>query len=188
MLANGLEKIVNNYGREFSEWEYSDKFEEYRGFTSPFNLVIYCDEWVGNFERELIGYAFGILDAVQMHHDFAIEERLCFAKEVFSRDSAINPEEEEYELLDRYLYETFQSVDDWEQITFYNVDFCNRNESKIVIQFAEMPPIKWTRIFVPRIKKFFEVYAGTTAHHARILEMYIEDAKKGEKTYYINRT
>lgn len=186
MLAKGLEKLVNDYGRDFSEWEYDRKLEKYRGVKSPINLVICCDMWVGNFERELIGYVFGILDGVQQEHDFAFQERLCFAKEVFGKTTPIDPEEEEYELLDRYLFETFQSVDDWEQITFYNVETCRGNtESKIVIQFAEIPPIKWTSIFIPRIKKFFEQYASTTAKGAKITEMYFENISKNEKIHYI---
>ena len=186
MLAKGLVKIVNDYGRDFSDWEYSREFEEFRGVKTPFQLVICCDKWVGNFERELIGYAFGVLDGVQMRGDFAFEERLRFAKEVFGRDTVIDPEEEEFELLDKYLYETFQSADDWEQITFYSVETCrNNSESMIIIQFAETPPIKWTSIFIPRIKKFFEEYASTTAKFASITEMYFEDVKKKSKNYFI---
>lgn len=177
MLDKGLDTIVSKYGRGFSEWDYSREFQCFRNrdHKVPLRLIIKCDKYVGNFERELIGYAFGILDGVQMNIDFAREERLCFAKEVYGRDTVIDPEEEEYELLDEYLFESFCPADDWEQITFYGiVPNYHDKSSAIQIQFAKMPPVKWTCIFVPRIKQFFEKYATTTAKGAKITDMYFE--------------
>ena len=74
MLAQGLEKLRDEYGSAFSIWDYEEEFEVYRDFTDiPYRLVIKCDKWVGNFERELIGYSFGIIDGVQMDIDYALD-------------------------------------------------------------------------------------------------------------------
>ena len=44
----------------------------------PYTLEIECSSYWGNFEREFLGYAIGILDEVQMHIDHSDEERAFF--------------------------------------------------------------------------------------------------------------
>jgi hypothetical protein len=185
MLAEGLEIIRNKYGTDFSEWDFSPEFKAFRKPVKiPCQLVIRCDQWVGNFERELIGYALGILDGCQMEHDFAHAQRMLFWKEVFNKDEPIEFEDG-YELLDKYLLETFQPCDDWEQITFYNVHSCgNRVHSEIKIQFASLPPIIWRSIIIPRIKEFFKKYETTLTSYAQIVDLYF-DIANGENLFYI---
>ena len=180
MLAQGLEKLRDEYGSAFSIWDYEEEFEIYRDFTDiPYRLVIKCDKWVGNFERELIGYAFGILDGVQMDIDYALDERKLFWKEVFHyQDGKTIEFADEYELLDKYLFETFQTVADWEQITFYNVIGINKNESAIIVQFSEVPPLTWTSLIASRIKDFFVRFETSTAKGSKLLACYFEDSKK----------
>lgn len=132
--------------------------------TIPYMLVVVSNKWVGNFERELIGYSMGILDDVQMDIDFADEERAAFWKEVFNEDN--HNYCGDYELIDEYLFETHQDVDDWDQMTFYNVSGLNSDEWKFVdgnedsnsliyIQLAKPLSEEWENIVIPRIKKWF---------------------------------
>ena len=186
MLAKGLEKVRNKYGSDFAEWDFSPEFKAFRKPVKiPCTLVIECDKWVGNFDRELIAYAFGILDGCQMEIDFALKQRTLFWKEVFDKEPI--GFEDGYELLDKYLFETFQVCDDWEQITFYNVKSNeDRVHSTIKIQFTELPPIVWRSIIIPRIKKFFDVYAETLTSNAKITKLYFDCINKKENLFYIN--
>ena len=71
-------------------------------------------------------------------------------------------EKKEYEedinrLYDTYLCYTYQTVDDWEQDTFYNIDFykddlCN----SIIIQLTQPLNEKFETLVTNRIKEFFE--------------------------------
>ena len=72
--------------------------------TVPYQLIIGCSSWVGNFERELIGYAFGILDEVQMDIDYAQKQRELFWEEEFGKYEVIGYYDN-YELKDEYLLE-----------------------------------------------------------------------------------
>lgn len=130
-------KFINKYGKV----EVSNPIGRIRkecGFMkrtieSPYLLVLKSTDWVGNFERELIGYSMGILDDVQMDINHSEEEREQFWKDMveqkktgplfsFEHVPGYCEASEEYPLLREFLDETYQTVDDWEQSTFYNVD------------------------------------------------------------------
>lgn len=190
MLAQDLEKVQNKYGTDFSEWDYSKEFDKYRNVKAPYTLILKTDVWVGNFERELIGYAFGILDGVQMQSEYAIKERTAFWQEVFGKEEPCEYEAD-YELLTQYLFETFQTVDDWEQITFYNLrasrdrTHINDKTSELLIQFASIPPIIWRNIFIKRIKNYFEKYPDMT-ENGLIKELYFVSNENNEDLSNIN--
>jgi hypothetical protein len=126
----------------------------------PYTLEIECNSYWGQFEREFIAYSMGILDDVQMDINHSEEERTMFWKEVFGKDAPIEFNEalESYELLRDYLFETFQDVDDWEQLTFYQIDWeiMHKNGSNVLkIQLAKPFDYYWQSIIIPRMKDFF---------------------------------
>lgn len=126
----------------------------------PYTLEVECTSYWGNFEREFLGYTIGILDDVQMCIDHSDEERAMFWKEVFSKE-AIDFEEasENYELYRDYLLETFQECDDWEQLTFYTIDWniYHKNGSNVLkIQLAKPLSRELEELIIPRMKAFFD--------------------------------
>lgn len=126
----------------------------------PYTLEIECNSYWGNFEREFIAYSMGILDDVQMDINHSEEERAMFWKEVFDKDTPIEFDEalESYELLRDYLFETFQVCDDWEQLTFYQIDWDIMHRQKrnvLKIQLAKPLNEYWESIIIPRMKDFF---------------------------------
>lgn len=140
--------------------------------TIPYKLIITSNAWVGSFERELIGYSMGCLDEVQMDIDFASYERALFWDEVYGEDMPRFEFEdnEDYNLMTDFLMETYQTVDDWEQNTFYNVEagthinVLKKPEatSCIIIQLAKPLDEHWESIIIPRMKAFFnkKIYDG----------------------------
>jgi hypothetical protein len=102
----------------------------------------------------------GILDDVQMRIKHSKEELEMFWTEVFGKEPPKFAEAlEEYELLRDYLFETFQDVDDWSQLTFYQIDWdiLHRDVRNIIrIQLAKPLSKEWEEIIIPRMKAFFE--------------------------------
>ena len=126
----------------------------------PYTLEIECTSYWGNFEREFLGYSIGILDDVQMDINHSEEERVLFWKEVFNKEP-IDFEEttESYDLYKDYLLETFQDCDDWEQLTFYHIDWdiMHKNGSNVLkIQLIKPLSREWEEIIIPRMKAFFD--------------------------------
>lgn len=125
----------------------------------PYTLEIECNSYWGNFEREFIAYSMGILDDVQMDINHSEEELAMFWDEVFGIESPDFAEAlEVYELLQDYLFETFQDVDDWEQLTFYQIDWDIMHKEKrdvLKIQLAKPLNEYWESIIIPRMKNFF---------------------------------
>lgn len=126
--------------------------------TIPYTLEIECNSYWGNFEREFIAYSMGILDDVQMYIHSAEKELTMFWDDVFG----ITPPDfeealEVYELLRDYLFETFQAVDDWDQLTFYKIDWerCRTGSNVLKIQLAKPLSYYWESIIIPRMKDFF---------------------------------
>lgn len=126
----------------------------------PYTLEICCNSYWGNFEREFIAYSLGILDDVQMSIRHSKEELEIFWEEVFNKEA---PDFEEaleyYDLLKEYLLETFQDVDDWWQLTFYQIDWEVMHREKrdvLKIQLAKPLSREWEEIIIPRMKKFFD--------------------------------
>lgn len=126
----------------------------------PYTLEIECTSYWGNFEREFLGYAIGILDDCQMQIRHSEEERDLFWKEVFSKEAVdFKTAAESYELYRDYLLETFQECDDWEQLTFYTIDWdiMHKNGSNVLkIQLAKPLSREWEEIIIPRMKAFFD--------------------------------
>ena len=126
----------------------------------PYVLEVECNVYWGNFEREFIAYSLCILDDVQMHIKHSEEELEMFWTEVFDNEPLEFDEAyEEYELLKDYLFETFQDVDDWEQLTFYHIDWNALHKEKrniLRIQLAKSLDEYWESIIIPRMKAFFE--------------------------------
>ena len=163
----------------------------------PYKLVLVSNSWTGNFERELIGYAMGCLDDVQMDIDFAYEERAMFWKDIYNEDT---PREyfdgdEKYNLLSEFLLETYHNVDDWSQNTFYTVE-CGSHiqalqsedaDSCIVIQLLKPLDEHWETIIIPRIKSFFEnrVYPHLR-EEAKILQLCLIDSNNNIIKDYLN--
>lgn len=126
----------------------------------PYVLEVECNSYWGNFEREFIAYSMGILDDVQMHINHSEEELEMFWTEVFNKEPLeFDEAAEEYELLRDYLFETFQDVDDWEQLTFYQIDWnALHKENRDVLRIQLAKPISeyWEGIIIPRMKAFFD--------------------------------
>jgi hypothetical protein len=126
----------------------------------PYTLEIECSSYWGSFEREFLGYSMGILDDVQMRINHSDEERAMFWREVFNKEPIDFKEaSESYELYRDYLLETFQVQDDWEQLTFYTIDWdiYHKNGSNVLkIQLAKPLSKEWEEIIISRMKAFFD--------------------------------
>lgn len=116
-----------------------------------YKLMISTDSYTGNFERELISYVFGILDSVQMEIAYSQEYRDVFYKEENMT------EEQCYAFLEEYLFERHQNVDDWEQMTFYEI--CSYKEyghcTSIAVFLDKPLDNEWEKRFLRRIQEFF---------------------------------
>lgn len=124
----------------------------------PYVLEIECTSYWGNFEREFVAYSMGILDDVQ-HGRHSEEELEMFWTEVFSKQPPTFEEAlENYPLLKDYLFETFQDVDDWAQLTFYQIDWtAMHKEGREVLRIQLAKPLDkyWEDIIIPRMRDFF---------------------------------
>lgn len=155
-------------GQDSDVWDVCDLPEEEKKLVYnmrkskpiiPYTLEVECTSYWGNFEREFLGYAIGILDDCQMRLDHSDKERAMFWKEVFNKE-AIDFEEasESYELYRDYLLETYQECDDWEQLTFYTIDWdiYHKNGSNVLkIQLAKPLSKELEEIIIPRMRAFF---------------------------------
>lgn len=124
----------------------------------PYVLEIECNSYWGNFEREFVAYSMGILDDVQ-HGRHSEEELEMFWTEVFNKQPPTFEDAlENYPLLKDYLFETFQDVDDWSQLTFYQIDWkAMHKEGREVLRIQLAKPLDkyWEYIIIPRMKDFF---------------------------------
>ena len=124
----------------------------------PYVLEIECNSYWGNFEREFVAYSMGILDDVQ-HGRHSEEELEMFWTEVFSKQPPTFEEAlDNYPLLKDYLFETFQDVDDWAQLTFYQIDWnAMHKEGREILRIQLAKPLDdyWEGIIIPRMKDFF---------------------------------
>lgn len=169
MVYKHHQKWRDKYPTDSSVWDMSDLTPEEKKFVRnmrkgkpviPYTLEIECSSYWGNFEREFLGYTIGVLDDCQMRIRHSEEERTLFWKEVFNRD-LMNYKEasESYELYKDYLLETFQECDDWEQLTFYSIDWdtMHKNGSNVLkIQLAKPFNKEWEEIIIPRMRAFFD--------------------------------
>lgn len=150
-----------------------------------YELIIVTNSYVGNFERELISYALGTLDNVQMemgdfHGDYEMD--LFWEEEFHSKRKDYY---DDYELKDGYLMETYQDVDDWEQMTFYHMAGCNN----LAIQLFKPLNEYWEEIVIRRIKKFFEEkpcrYSYTLPKDAELLDLYLVNSEGNHIKKYL---
>ena len=151
-----------------------------------YELIIKTNRYTGNFERELISYALGTLDNVQMEMgDFHGEHEMnLFWEEEFNSER--KNYYDDYELKDEYLMETYQDVDDWEQMTFYHIaDDIN----SLAIQLVKPLNDYWEEIIIRRIKKFFEErpcrYSNTLPKDAELLDLYLIDSNENRMKDYM---
>ena len=125
----------------------------------PYTLEVECNSYWGSFEREFVAYSMGILDDVQMHIRHSEEYLEMFWQEVFGRSYlGFEYALEHYGLLQDYLFETFQECDDWEQLTFYYIDWDalhKENRDVLKIQLAKPFDSHWEGIIIPRMRDFF---------------------------------
>lgn len=82
--------------------------------------------------------------------------------------------------------ETYQDVDDWEQMTFYHI--ANDNNS-LAIQLVRPLNDYWEEIVVRRIKKFFDDrpcrYSYTLPEDAKLLDLYMIDSNENRIKDYM---
>ena len=126
----------------------------------PYTLEIECSNYWGNHEREFIAYSLGILDDVQMEIHYADNMLGLFWREEFYSDPLSFKEAlENYELLRDYLFETFKPCDDWEQLSFYDIDWksyhSTPSRSLLKIQLVKPLNEEWENRIIPRMKNFF---------------------------------
>ena len=142
----------------------------------PYTLEIKATNYWGNYERQFIGYCFGILDDVQMDIDHSAEERAIFWEEVFGEEPLSFSEAlDRYNLLRLFLFETFKDVDDWYQLTFY--DFECHGEDILKIQLAQPLDEYWENIIIPRMYNFFNNYDCYFARDAELIDIKLYNSK-----------
>lgn len=149
---------------------------------SPYRLCIHTDDYTGNFERELVGYCFGVLDG-QTEENLDEFDPDDYCKHWFFQDVMARSEKQYYldlskdfkdktgyddllnyqqnPLVIQYLFETFQEVDDWEQFTFYYISQYFKDKDKpwncncLYVQLDKPLNDIWENIILRRIVKFF---------------------------------
>ncbi len=188
-----IDKRCNFIEREFSEQDiYEDGYKEERAalkhnYIKPYTLKITTNDYVGNFERELIAYVFGVLDGVQMKIDFAskeIEKYYQEEDEFVRKNYPKNYSNDYYDYesgnywLDKF-YEFFTAVDDWHQITFYEIAVENR--CALNIYFNEKPTDDDLSFIKKRVEKFF-TYVIEYAN-VELLSIKLVDCNENELYY-----
>lgn len=142
---------------------------------SNYEFIIKTNSYVGNFERELVGYVLGTADDISLENkDFHGEHEMrLFWKEEFNEGFHDN-----FELKNDFLDSTYQEVDDWYQDIFYHM--CD-NASSLAIQLIKPFNDYWKEIIVRRVKKFFDVhpckYDWTLPKDAKLLDLYLTDSE-----------
>ena len=131
-------------------------------YIKPYTLRIKTNEYVGNFERELIAYVFGVLDGVQMKIHFAEDEIKKYYQEEDEFVRKHYPRDYSYDLygyesenywLDKF-YEFFTAVDDWYQITFYQMN--EESYKTLNIYFNDKISNEDYDFICKRLEKFFK--------------------------------
>lgn len=147
---------------------------------APYRICVHTTDYTGNFERELVGYALGVLDGVQEENlswddpnDYCkhwfyqdimrMPERLYYLKlsEKFKEQTGFDDllTSKENPLLQEYLLETHREVDDWEQMTFYYISKYFKDKewdcNSLYIQLDKPLSKIWEEIIIHRLFKFF---------------------------------
>jgi hypothetical protein len=119
-----------------------------------------------NFEKMLDpSYIDGLFDVLNIIENKTIEDidenefKKCVEEKKKQRENE-NYDKDIRRLYDTYLCYTYQSVDDWEQDTFYNIKSFYKNEKHncdtVFIQLNSQLPEHLEKIIIERIKSFFE--------------------------------
>lgn len=152
--------------------------------VAPYRLCIHTSDYTGNFERELIGYCLGVLDGRTEENLWEYDpDDYCkhwFYQDVMARKERgyrgyydaltekfreVTGYEDElgycdHPLLQEYLFETFQDVDDWQQDTFYYIDKYFKDKeydcNSLYIQLDKPLNEVWEEIVINRIFMFFK--------------------------------
>ena len=163
-----IDKRCDFIDRDFSvqdiyEEGYKDEAKALKyNYIKPYTLRIRTNNYVGNFERELIAYVFGVLDGVQMRISFAEEELKKYYQEEDEFVRKNYPRDYSYDFydyecnnywLDKF-YEFFTAVDDWYQITFYEMK--DNDFSTLNIYFNERITNEDYDFICKRLSKFFK--------------------------------
>lgn len=152
-----------------------------------YRLIIQTNDYTGNFKNELVSYALGILDNEQMelgyfHGDYEMD---LFWKEEFNSER--QDYDDEYELKDEYLMETYQEVHNWMQMTFYHMTGAFNHS--LAIQLAKPLNAYWEEIIIRRIKKFFKInpcrYDYTLPKGTKLLDLYLLDSNGNKIKNYM---
>lgn len=125
---------------------------------APFYLQLTFDKYTGNFEREFVSYVLGVLDEVQLSIDYDDRNqfmKLCQTEEGMSEDEC-------FAYIEDHFFETYQEVDDWEQVTFYNIAWGvdgtkikkETNCNSILLQLAHKPTEEFMERLIRRGVKF----------------------------------
>lgn len=147
----------------------------------PYRICVHTTGYTGNFERELIGYTLGVLDEVQEdnlswddQNDYCkhwfyqdimkMQERLYYFKlsEKHQEQTGLGDllTSRENLLLQEFLLETYQEVDDWEQMTFYYIDKYFKDKeydcNSVYIQLNKPLNDIWEEIIITRMFRFFK--------------------------------
>lgn len=169
-----IDKRCDFIDRDFSvqdiyEKGYKDEAKALKcNYIKPYTLRIKTNAYVGNFERELIAYVFGVLDGVQMRIKFAedelkkyYQEEDEFVRKHYSKDYSYDFYDYECDnyWLDKF-YEFFTDVDDWYQITFYKI---NEDDFRTLdIYFNEKVTSEDYAFICKRLEKFFKYVINDT--------------------------
>lgn len=164
---------------------YSDEYHHWEERVD-YKLLIETNAYTGNFERELVAYAFGTLDSVQM-------DMMCFPGDYemdlfWQEEMGLKRRPYPfYSPAKQFLKNTYQSVDDWRQQTFYGVNWSDSNS--MFIQLAKPLDAEWEERVVRRIKKFFECrpckYSHTLSKDAKLLSIRLVDHQNNTLKQYV---
>lgn len=162
-------------------WEFGsdltpeEKLERRALYQKPdYLLKIKTDDYAGNYERELVAYALGILSVSCMYDylngdPFYQEIFKKYFKKYWKKEGCRDYEEylqkhPDAASTDKYthfyknmLHPTWQCVDDWEEETFYNIYHKDGGRTIIIqIRDAEFAGTEVGKRLLKRIRKFFK--------------------------------
>lgn len=148
-----------------------------------YRLIIGCNSWVGNFERELIGYSTGLMS--QDMKETSCPGEYCtdfYIREVLNKrelDDFLSTEDTE---LGKYFVYYIRDFGDFAGYSFYSIINGNlveeaKSDSYIVIPLTKLLDIESESLIVSRIKQFFEVNPDNclTDESTKLTELFIED-------------
>lgn len=162
-----------NAPKEISDQGVYMKPNGFSGFYAyknpPYMLTVISTGWAGDFARELIGYAFGVLDEVMMDIDYARKERDMFWQEVYhgKAGNSLPVDTDGYDL-QKYLCEMNDG-------TFYETSVVSDNKSSLTINLSAILPEFWEKIVIGRIKKWFSDKISICKGDSEIVMLFVSN-------------